>query len=166
VGQFFLDFGSGGVARAHLQNLLNLSLGAFSLPQAWHLLKKPRLRLRKSRSHASEGDAEVIRRKRQEFIACMGEIEPERLIFLHEKGGVTTAMTRLYARSEGGERIYEATPGKPLANHNHHRRHEPERHDCRYDDPGGTDCEIFRAYVEQALCPALTQHCRCGHHHC
>jgi hypothetical protein len=36
-------------------------------------------------------------------------ISPERLIFLNESG-VTTSMTRLYARSLGGTRICEGTP--------------------------------------------------------
>jgi transposase len=40
----------------------------------------------------------------------IGRIDPDRLIFLDESG-VSTQMTRLYARSTGGARIHETTPG-------------------------------------------------------
>jgi len=48
-------------------------------------------------------------KRREEFIAKIRLIAPERVIFLDESG-VTTSMTRLYARASGGGRIYEATP--------------------------------------------------------
>jgi hypothetical protein len=40
----------------------------------------------------------------------IGRIDLDRLIFLDESG-VSTRMTRLYARSAGGGRIHETTPG-------------------------------------------------------
>lgn len=43
-------------------------------------------------------------------MAALAGIRPERLIFLDESG-VTTSLTRLYGRSEGGCRIPEGTPG-------------------------------------------------------
>ena len=39
----------------------------------------------------------------------IGSIDLDRLIFLDESG-VSTQMTRLYARSTGGARIHETTP--------------------------------------------------------
>jgi hypothetical protein len=75
--------------------------------------------------HAAERDTEANRKRREEFVTRIATIAPNRLVFLDESG-VTTAMTRLFARSEGGGRSYEATPG-----------------------------DIFRAYVEPVLCAAL-----------
>jgi hypothetical protein len=60
--------------------------------------------------HASERDTEANRKQREEFVARIATISPEHLIFLDESG-VTTSMTRLYARSHGGGRICETTPG-------------------------------------------------------
>ena len=50
--------------------------------------------------HALERDTEANRQRRQEFVARIQSISPERLIFLDESG-VTTSMTRLYARGTG-----------------------------------------------------------------
>jgi hypothetical protein len=60
--------------------------------------------------HAAERDTEANLKRREEFIAKIRTVAPERLIFLDESG-VTTSMTRLYARSLGGQRIHESTPG-------------------------------------------------------
>ena len=61
-----------------------------SLPQIWHLLRKLGLRGKKS-LHASERDTETNRKQREEFVAHVRTISPERLIFLDESG-VTTSM--------------------------------------------------------------------------
>ncbi len=104
--------------------------------------------------HASERDTEANRRQREEFIAHLRTISPERLIFLDESG-VTTAMTRLRARCLGGRRIQEATPGG----------HWKIMTILGAMGLGGmvatmtieeaTDADIFLAFVEQVLCPAL-----------
>jgi hypothetical protein len=60
--------------------------------------------------HAVERDSGANRERREEFVARIRSIPPESLIFLDESG-VTTSMTRLYARGLGGRRIREATPG-------------------------------------------------------
>src|ERR1035438_6977268 len=59
---------------------------------------------------AIERDTEANRKQREEFVARIATISPESLIFLDESG-VTTSMTRLYARRTGGGRICETTPG-------------------------------------------------------
>jgi len=76
------------------------------------------------------------------------------LIFLDESG-VTTSMTRLRARCAGGRRIHEATPAG----------HWKIMTILGAMSLGGmiatmtieeaTDADIFLAYVEQVLCPAL-----------
>lgn len=104
---------------------------------------------------ATERDTEANRKRREEFVEHIRTISPEHLILLDESG-VTTAMTRLRARCIGGARIPESTP-------------------CGHwkiltvlgamslrgmiatmtiEEP--TDADIFLAYVEQVLCPALT----------
>jgi hypothetical protein len=47
---------------------------------------------------AQERDTEENRKRREEFVARVGKISPEHLIFLDESS-VTTSMTRLYARA-------------------------------------------------------------------
>jgi transposase len=93
--------------QARLQGEAGISL---SLGRIWYLLKKLGLRLKKKSLHAVERDTEANRKRREEFAARIQSISPERLIFLDESG-VTTSMTRLYARGTGGGRIHEATPG-------------------------------------------------------
>lgn len=63
---------------------------------------------KKKSLHAGERDTEENRR-RQVFPKTIARIRPERLIFLDESG-VTTQMTRTYARACGGQRVAEATP--------------------------------------------------------
>jgi hypothetical protein len=60
--------------------------------------------------HATVRDTEVNRKQRQEFIARIATISLQYMIFLDESG-VTTSMTRFYARCSRGERICETTPG-------------------------------------------------------
>ena len=60
--------------------------------------------------HAVERDSEENRKRREEFLQRLQTIPPEKLIFLDESG-VTTQMTRGYARASGGRRVHEATPG-------------------------------------------------------
>jgi transposase len=76
------------------------------------------------------------------------------LIFLDESG-VTTSMTRLRARCLGGRRIHEATPGgrwkilTVLGAMSHNGMV------ATMTIEEATDADIFLAYVEQVLCPAL-----------
>jgi len=80
-----------------------------SLGRLWQVLRQMGLRLKKKSLHASERDTEANQRRRQAFQQTIGGIAPERLIFLDESG-VTTQMTRGYARACGGQRVAEATP--------------------------------------------------------
>jgi transposase len=76
------------------------------------------------------------------------------LIFLDESG-VTTSMTRLYARRPDGRRIHEATPGghwKIMTILAAMRLHGIT---AAMTIEEATDGDIFLAYVEQVLCPTL-----------
>jgi transposase len=104
--------------------------------------------------HAQERDSEANRKQRAEFLLKIRATPLERLIYLDESG-VTTQMTRTYARGLGGARIHEATPqghwkilsilgaissrGMIAA--------------MTIEEP--TDTDIFLAYLEHVLCPEL-----------
>lgn len=104
--------------------------------------------------HAQERDSEENRKRRAEFLQTLRAISPERLIYLDESG-VTTSMTRLYARSRDGARIHEAAPQSHwkiltilgaigtrgmIAT-------------MTIEEP--TDADIFLAYLDHCLCPEL-----------
>jgi transposase len=104
--------------------------------------------------HAIERDSEENRKRREEFLERLQTIPPEKLIFIDESG-VTTQMTRGYARASGGRRVHEATPGG----------HWKILTILSALSLGGllatmtieeaTDGDIFLAYIEQVLGPKL-----------
>jgi len=104
--------------------------------------------------HAAERDTEANRKQREEFVAKIREIEPERLIFLDESG-VTTSMTRLYARASGGGRISESTPGGRWKIMTIIGAMSLGGIIASMTIEEATDGDIFLAYVEHILCPAL-----------
>jgi transposase len=76
------------------------------------------------------------------------------LIFLDESG-VTTSMTRLRARCVGGRRIHEATPGGHWKIMTVLGAMSLRGIIAAMTIEEATDADIFLAYVEQVLCPAL-----------
>jgi transposase len=76
------------------------------------------------------------------------------LIFLDESG-VTTSMTRLRARCAGGRRIHEATPGGHWKIMTILGAMGLSGMIATMTIEEATDADIFLAYVEQVLCPAL-----------
>ncbi len=59
--------------------------------------------------HAVERDTEANRIRRSEFHQRILTVDRKRLVFLDETG-VSTTMTRRFARCFGGARIHEGTP--------------------------------------------------------
>jgi transposase len=104
--------------------------------------------------HASERDTEANRLKREQFLERIRATPPERLIFLDESG-VTTSMTRLRGRSVGGRRIHEATPGGQWKIMTILGAMSLRGMVATMTIEEATDADIFLAYVEQVLCPAL-----------
>lgn len=114
---------------------------------AWSAAEKKSL-------YAVERDTEANRERRSEFLEAIRTIPPESLIYLDESG-VTTSMTRLRGRCLGGRRIHEATPGghwKILTILSAMSLRGLVA-TMTIEEP--TDSDIFLAYVEQVLCPAL-----------
>ena len=110
--------------------------------------------LEKKSLHARERDTEANLKRREEFAARIRTIAPEQLIFLDESG-VTTSMTRFYARSLAGQRIHEATPGGHWRIMTILGAMSLRGMIATMTIEAATDTEIFLAYVEQVLCPAL-----------
>src|SRR5271170_7453871 len=104
--------------------------------------------------HAIERDTEANRKRREEFVEHIGSIPPERLIYLDESG-VTTSMTRLYGRCVGGRRIAEGTPGGHWKILTILSAMSTRGMIATMTIEEPTDGDIFLAYVEQVLCPAL-----------
>lgn len=104
--------------------------------------------------HASERDTEANLKQREEFITRLASIPPERLIFLDESG-VTTSMTRLRARCMGGRRIHEATPGGHWKIMTILGAMSMQGIIAAMTIEEATDADIFVAFIQQVLCPAL-----------
>ncbi len=104
--------------------------------------------------HATERDTEANLKRREEFLAKIRTVTPEHLIFLDESG-VTTSMTRLYARSLGGQRIHEPAPGGHWKIMTILGAISLRGMIATMTIEEATDADIFLAYVEHVLCPAL-----------
>jgi transposase len=104
--------------------------------------------------HATERDIEENRRRREEFVAKLGTIPPERLIFLDESG-VTTRMTRLHARAAGGTRVHEGAPEGDWKILTILGAMSTQGIIAAMTIEAATDREIFLAYLDEVLCPQL-----------
>ena len=104
--------------------------------------------------YASERDTEANQQRRQTFQQTIAGIAPERLIFLDESG-VTTQMTRGYARACGGQRVAEGAPQGHWKILTILSAMSLRGLVATMTIEEATDGDIFLAYVEQVLCPAL-----------
>jgi len=84
----------------------------------------------------------------------IGKIDRERLIFLDESG-VSTRMTRLYARCQGGARIHEGTPDGRWKILTILGAISTRGMIATMTVEAATDREIFLAYLDEVLCPKL-----------
>jgi transposase len=125
---------------------------------SWSMVREWVVRLgllRKKKSlHVVERDTEANRERRKEFLEAIRTIWPERLIYLDESG-VTTSMTRLYGRCLGGQRIREATPGGDWKILTILSAMSVRGLIATMTIEEPTDNDIFLAYVEKVLGPAL-----------
>jgi transposase len=104
--------------------------------------------------HAAERDTEANLKRREEYLATVAAIPPEKLIFLDESG-VTTTMTRMWGRAPRGERICEATPQGRWQVLTTLGAMSLRSIDAAMTIESATDGEIFKGYVKQVLCPKL-----------
>ena len=104
--------------------------------------------------HAIERDSEANRKRREEFLATVAAVPPEKLKFLDESG-VTTQMTRLWGRAPRGERVTEAAPDSRWQVLTTLGTMGLRGMEAVMTVPSATDGDVFRAYVEQVLCAQL-----------
>lgn len=112
------------------------------------------LPVKKKSLHAQERDTEANRKRRQEFVPTLCEIAPEKLIFLDESG-VSTQMTRRYARAVGGARIGEGTPQGQWKILTLLGAMSTRGILAAMTIEEATDRHIFLTYLDQVLCPKL-----------
>ncbi len=120
----------------------------------WQVVKRLGFRLTKRSLHAQERGTEENRKRRQEFVEVIGRIDLDRLIFLDESG-VSTHMTRLYARCTGGARIHETTPDGPWKILTILGAISTRGIIATRTVEAATDREIILAYLDDVLCPKL-----------
>jgi transposase len=104
--------------------------------------------------HAAERDTEVNQKRRIEFLEKIRSISPEHLIYLDESG-VTTQMTRRYARNRDGARIHEAAPQGNWKILTILGAICTRGIIAAMTIEAATDREIFLAYLDHCLCPQL-----------
>jgi len=104
--------------------------------------------------HATERDTEGNLRRREAFLARLRSIPPEQLIFLDESG-VSTQMTRRYARAPRGVRVHETTPEGSWRILTILAAMSLDGIVASMTIEAATDTEIFLAYLDHVLCPAL-----------
>jgi transposase len=109
---------------------------------------------KKKSLHAGERDTQANRQRRAAFLEKLRTIAPEKLMFLDESG-VTTQMTRAWGRAPKGERIAEATPQGHWKVLTTLGAMSARGMEAVMTIEAATDGEVFRAYVEQVLCPKL-----------
>ena len=104
--------------------------------------------------HAIERDTEANLRRRKEFLDKIRATAPESLIYLDESG-VTTRMTRRYARGLGGARIHEAAPqgNWKILTILGAMSTRGMIATMTIEEP--TDADIFLAYLDHVVCPQL-----------
>ena len=104
--------------------------------------------------HATERDTEENLLRREAFVASLRAVAPEDLIYLDESG-VSTQMTRLYARAEGGQRVQDAVPGGHWKMLTILGAMSVDGIVAAMTVEAATDREVFLAYLDQVLCPKL-----------
>ena len=117
-------------------------------------LEADELPAQKKSLHATERDTEANLKRRTEFLETIHSIPPERLIYLDESG-VTTQMTRLYARNRNGARIHEAVPEGNWKILTILGAISMRGMIATMTIEEATDADIFLAYLDHCLCPAL-----------
>ena len=104
--------------------------------------------------HATERDTEENRRRREAFLIRLRSISPEELIYLDESG-VSTQMTRRYARAPRGVRVHQTTPEGNWKILTILGAMSLRGMIATMTIEAATDAEIFLAYLDHVLCPAL-----------
>ncbi len=92
--------------------------------------------------------------RREEFPRAVATLAPEDLVVVDESG-VTTSMTRRYGRAPKGERVVDRVPGGRWEMLTVLGALTLDGLQAPMTVPSATDGEVFRAYVNDLLVPAL-----------
>lgn len=104
--------------------------------------------------HAAERDTEANRQRRAAYLARIGPIDPERLIYLDESG-VSTQMTRRCGRVQGSRRLREAVPAGDWKTLTLLGALSAKGIVAAMTVEAATDREVFLTYLDEVLCPKL-----------
>jgi transposase len=104
--------------------------------------------------HAIERDTEANRIRREQYLARIRETPAEKLIFLDESG-VSTQMTRRFARGLKGARVQEGAPEGNWKILTILGAMSLDGMIATMTVEAATDTEIFLAYLDEVLCPKL-----------
>jgi len=104
--------------------------------------------------HACERNLERVQEARQQYCSTMAGEMVGKLRFLDESGS-SIAMTRLFGRAAKGERIFDTVPQNYGSNITMLAALSLSGISAPMTVKGAVDAMVFKAYVEQVLCPTL-----------
>src|SRR4051795_5869372 len=130
---------------------LGASCSTMTISRALRKLGLPR---KKKVPRAQERDRPDVQEQRREFCEGLAGVDPQRLVFVDERGA-NTSMTRTHGRAPAGQRVYTDAPA--------HWDSITLTSGMRLDGvtatlafPGATNTGTFEAYVEEVLVPELS----------
>lgn len=106
--------------------------------------------------YASERETEEVRAKREDYEQEMALEIVSRLKFIDEAGS-NLAMTRLYGRAAPGERVFDSVPKNYGENISMLACLSLSGIAAPMTIDGAVDGIVFKVYVEQVLCPTLSE---------
>jgi len=109
---------------------------------------------KKKSIHAAERDTEANRQRRAEYLERIGQIDPERLIYLDESG-ISTQMTRRSGRVQGSARLREAVPAGAWKTLTVIGALTTKGILAAMTVEAATDREVFLTFLDEVLCPKL-----------
>jgi transposase len=113
-----------------------------------------RLPAKKKTLHATERDTPRVQQERLKYGDKVAAVDVQRLKFVDE-AGVNLALTRLYGRAPTGARAVGSVPWNYGPNVTLLGALGLTGLDALMTVDGATDGDVFRAFVEQVLCPTL-----------
>jgi transposase len=103
---------------------------------------------------ASERDTPRVQAERVRYRDLSATLDPRRVKFIDESG-INLAMTRLYGRAPRGERALGSVPQNYGQNVTMLGALSYTGLEAVMTVEGATDADVFRAYVQEVLCPTL-----------
>jgi transposase len=106
--------------------------------------------------HASERDTPRVQAERALYRELSATLDLHRVTCIDESG-INLAMTRLYGRAPRGERVRGSAPQHDGQNVTMIGALSCTGLEAVMTIDGATDADVFRAYVQEVLCPTLRE---------